>query len=162
MRFLIAFLFFTAAVVETLLGSGALYAARSVEFEARIEAGDLSSVAGDLASREELQRMQRVGDERAGTAGRSRRLLGAALIGLALVQTLAGILRLRRQARRPVLAAGLVGTGALTALLVLGHPSMALSVAAALTMAATLLCLLPFEKTLPDQPAAATGTDGEP
>ena len=119
MRFIASPLLIIAAVVQLLLGGLVIFGAVEARDEARAEAGDLSSVSGDLVSEEELAAMRADGEKKAGRTGKFAHVLGMVTMALSLLQLVTGVLALLRRALPFVLIAGGLTLACLLAVLLL-------------------------------------------
>ncbi len=149
MRILAAIFILISAILSLFLG-GFLFVSSKVEtFEAKVKAeDDLSSVAGDLVSEEELAEMrqqeQTKQQQNAAIQGAGSRplLLGVVASGAGLLQILCGILILLRRAKIPVLVMTLLSLAGLIVILSL-EGAIAIGIIAAVTSAAALCCHAP-------------------
>jgi len=144
MRIASILFFLISAILSLLLGGFLLVSSRYEKFEAKVKAeDDLSSVAGDLVSEEELARMRQQEQARAAgntavtRAGSRPLILGVVACCAALLQIIGGVLVLVRRAGTTVLVLALLALGAIAAPLLLEPPTV-LGVIAALCSAAAL------------------------
>lgn len=137
MRFLAAALIVASLLIHVLLGVGYLLSSSYQQLKAETEAGDLSSVAGDLdVSKAELDRMHAQAREQTAGAGRRELVLGAGLLASALLQLLAAALFLLRRARTlALLLVALPLAGVVGLMLVDGFGRLALATAVLLALA---------------------------
>jgi hypothetical protein len=137
MRFLAAALALASLLIHVLLGVGYLLSSSYQQLKAETEAGDLSSVAGDLdVSKAELDRMHAQAREQTAGAGRREFALGAGLLASALIQLLAAVLLLLRRARSlALLLLGLALAGMVGVMLVDGIGRLGLTTAILLALA---------------------------
>ena len=154
MRVLAAILLFTAVVIQILLGGGLLlsswYEADKARTEAQVNAGDLSMVAGDLASPEELEQMRKEAAKKlrqaggtAGSGAATRQLvLGVLVLVLALCGIPAGILHLLGRAHAAVLAVMGLSAVALLAAMILDGFSTIMGICVGLLAVSALLVAL--------------------
>lgn len=113
MRILASLFILIAAVIQLLLGGLLIFSATEERNDARAEAGDLSSVSGDLVSEEELTAMRAAGEKEAGSTGKRAYYLGMASMALGLLLLVAGALALLRRALIFVLLVGLASMACL-------------------------------------------------
>ncbi len=146
MRIATAFLLLISAILSLLLGGFLLVSSKYEKFDAKVKAeDDLSSVAGDLVSEEELEKMRqkeqaKLAKNAAVTQAGSRSLiLGVIVLGAALLQIIGAGLILQRQAKISVLVLTLLALGALSTMLLFETTSV-LGVIATLCSAAALGC----------------------
>lgn len=119
MRILASLFILTAAVIQLLLGGLLIFSAVEARDDARAEAGDLSSVSGDLVSEEELASMRAHGEKQAGSTGKAANYLGMAAMALGLFQLVAGVLALLRRALIFVIAVAVASLACLMGMLLL-------------------------------------------
>lgn len=142
MRVVAALLLFVSAVVQLLLGGSLGLASRYERYQARTDAGDLSSVSADLVDEAELRRMQAEADRKVGATGAGKLALGIGVLLAALAQVAGGVLLLLRRARAVTLVAATLGAAAMGATLALDGVHTVAVVALCLSVAGLVLAAL--------------------
>jgi hypothetical protein len=150
MRVFVAILLFAAALLQFLLGGGLILSSRYEAFRARTEAGDLSEVAGDLVSEQELEKMRQDARQKVGAAGAKQLALGVAVLALAFLQLAGGVLVLVRPGRATLLVRGGIALGAvvLVAVILLDGFATLIGVVLGLQVLSFLLALLVRPRTV--------------
>jgi hypothetical protein len=122
MRFVAAFFLLASIVIHLLLGVAQVLSSKYQEMKAQDEAGDLSSVAGDLdVDKATLDRMHAEAKAKTVGAGRRELLSGIGLAASAVLQILALVLLLVRRARPLALALTGLGLAGLIAYMLVDH-----------------------------------------
>ncbi len=160
MRKLAAVLMLVAVAPTLVLGGMFLLASRFQAISAEIESQDLSSVASDLVSPEQLAKERQAANKRLDKhgSGRGGRQLALAVLLLASGVSLlvAGILALIRRARRLVVAIACGALAAVIATLALEGFNL-LGGAAALALLIAALAALPARGWQRDPPGTTSG-----
>lgn len=149
MRILAALLILTSAILSLLLGGFLMVSSKYEKFDAKVKAeDDLSSVAGDLVSEEELEQMRRQEQAKLKQnteithAGSLPMILAVVAICAGILQIIAGALILLRRARIAALLLILLSLGALVAILII-DTAVTIGVIAAVATAGALCCHAP-------------------
>jgi len=145
MRILAALCCLTSAILCLLLAGFLLVSAKYEKFEAKVKAeDDLSSVAGDLVSEEELEQMRQKEQAKLAKnaavqgAGYRSTLLGVLAAGAGVLQIIGCVLIMVRRARIAVLLLLLCALAATLSVLFMDSPITLGAIAAGLTIAAAI------------------------
>ena len=171
MRKLAGVLLIIAVPIAAVLGGLLLLSSQYQKVMASVEANDLSAVAGDLISPEELAKQKaaaakRVKKTKAGKRGARQRIFAYALIGAAQLMLVGGVLSLLGRLRVFVIGLCVLG-GALSLTIVIAESANALSIAASgCSVVAFVLAALSKRETWragkrPPDKAAVVGKESE-
>jgi hypothetical protein len=143
LRVLAGILLLVSAVLHLLLGGGFILSSKYQQFTAQMDAGDLSSVSKDLdVPDEELNKMHKAAEARAGSRHLRPLAVGIVLLALTLLQLVSGIVLFVRRARTlSLVTCGLAVAALVTAIALEGFVTLMGIAGGAVVLAAVLVLL---------------------
>jgi hypothetical protein len=142
-RVIAGILLLVSAVLQLLLGGGFVLSSKYQQFTAQMDAGDLSSVSKDLdVPEEELNKMHKAAQEKAGTRHLRPLTVGIVLLVSTLLQLVSGIVLFVRRARTlSLITCGLAVTALAVAIALEGFVTLMGIAGGAVVLAAVLVLL---------------------